>query len=338
MDPVHGVLKKVGGSIYHHWALYRCNGYLVHQAYGGNSGLVPQQEPQPGDLVEIFRGFYSHWAVFVGDGYVVHLASAGPSSSLVQSVHPKKVVVKKELLQDVAGNHNYRVNNKQDLKCHPRPVKYILHDAEAEVGKPVEYDMTSWNCEHFAKYLRYGIPICEQVPAPEDPAEMPRSTDEDWSLCLDISEGFSQAQTGAVCPKNVVVKNELPKDVVGKHNSPVNNQQDLKCHLKPLKNSFHEAEVEVEESVEYDVASRNGKQFAKYLRCSIPVSEQVPAPEDPAEMPRSPDEDWSLCLDISEGFSQAQTGLQSKGDALLLWGKKVPADEVMNSVLLETSC
>ncbi|KAK2100279.1 hypothetical protein P7K49_021627 [Saguinus oedipus] len=34
----------------------------------------PHQEPNPGDLIEIFRIGYEHWALYVGDGYVIHLA------------------------------------------------------------------------------------------------------------------------------------------------------------------------------------------------------------------------------------------------------------------------
>ncbi|XP_078197364.1 uncharacterized protein LOC128929124 [Callithrix jacchus] len=34
----------------------------------------PLQEPQPGDLIEIFHIGYEHWALYVGDGYLIHLA------------------------------------------------------------------------------------------------------------------------------------------------------------------------------------------------------------------------------------------------------------------------
>lgn len=41
-----------------------CNDYLSYF----------NQQPKPGDLIEIFRGIYQHWAIYVGDDYVVHLA------------------------------------------------------------------------------------------------------------------------------------------------------------------------------------------------------------------------------------------------------------------------
>ncbi|XP_053133334.1 phospholipase A and acyltransferase 3-like [Hemicordylus capensis] len=197
MGLVHGLLRMRSCSISSHWTLSRCSGYLFHQVFNRKGNLVPQEEPEPGDLVEIFRGFYSHWAVYVGDGFVVHLTSAdkglGDFSSLFQSVYTKKAVVKKELLKNVAGKHNYRVNNNSDLRCCPKPLPYILHEAEASVGETMDYAVASWNCEHFAKYLRYGIPVSEQIPTPEDQIQ---DHDDDWDLCLDLPEVIYLASTG----------------------------------------------------------------------------------------------------------------------------------------------
>ncbi|XP_065409067.1 phospholipase A and acyltransferase 3-like [Chrysemys picta bellii] len=125
------------------------------------------EEPNPGDLIEIFRIGYQHWALYVGNGYVIHLAPpseyAGAGSSSIMSVLTDRAVVKKDRLRDVAGGDRYRVNNKYDGRCSPLPVSKILMEAESLVGQKMRYSVTSENCEHFVTMLRYGQPKCDQV-------------------------------------------------------------------------------------------------------------------------------------------------------------------------------
>ncbi|XP_060711482.1 phospholipase A and acyltransferase 3-like [Hemiscyllium ocellatum] len=72
-------------------------------------------------------------------------------------------VVKKERLIDVAGWNRYKVNNESDAKWKPLPVKKILKNAEAQVGKRRNYSVTTANCEHFVNELRYGKSVSYQV-------------------------------------------------------------------------------------------------------------------------------------------------------------------------------
>ncbi|XP_060711483.1 phospholipase A and acyltransferase 3-like, partial [Hemiscyllium ocellatum] len=72
-------------------------------------------------------------------------------------------VVKKERLIDVAGTNRYKVNNESDAKWNPLPVKEILKNAEAQVGKRRNYDIRKANCEHFVNELRYGKSVSYQV-------------------------------------------------------------------------------------------------------------------------------------------------------------------------------
>ncbi|XP_060711449.1 phospholipase A and acyltransferase 3-like [Hemiscyllium ocellatum] len=123
-------------------------------------------DPEPGDLIEIFRGAYAHWAIYVGDGYVIHLTSDGPPDSasvIASSSSAGYGVVKKERLIDVAGWNRYKVNNESDAKWNPLPVKEILKNAEAQVGKRRNYSVTTANCEHFVNELRYGKSVSYQV-------------------------------------------------------------------------------------------------------------------------------------------------------------------------------
>uniref|UniRef100_A0A9J7XDD8 LRAT domain-containing protein n=1 Tax=Cyprinus carpio carpio TaxID=630221 RepID=A0A9J7XDD8_CYPCA len=120
-----------------------------------------------GDLIEIFRGRYQHWAIYVGDGYVIHVVTAsGHSNSGTSSVTTGKggnVTVKKEKLQDVAGNDKYRISNRLDNSYEPYPIEDILKEAESLVGKEFPYNLLLNNCEHFATLVRNGIPHSQQV-------------------------------------------------------------------------------------------------------------------------------------------------------------------------------
>jgi len=70
--------------------------------------------------------------------------------------------VKEEKLKDVVNGDMWRVNNFLDDKHIPRDADVIVKDARSQVGdKP--YNLMKNNCEHFAKELRYGISISEQV-------------------------------------------------------------------------------------------------------------------------------------------------------------------------------
>uniref|UniRef100_A0A672K475 Retinoic acid receptor responder protein 3-like n=1 Tax=Sinocyclocheilus grahami TaxID=75366 RepID=A0A672K475_SINGR len=119
----------------------------------------PNREPERGDLIEISRKGYQHWAIYVGDGYVLHLVKI--CEFFVSFVC--LATVKKEKLEDVANNDEYRINNRLDNQYEPRPIKDILQDAENLVGREFPYNVLSSNCEHFATLVRYGNPLSQQV-------------------------------------------------------------------------------------------------------------------------------------------------------------------------------
>ncbi|XP_073746792.1 phospholipase A and acyltransferase 3-like isoform X2 [Callorhinus ursinus] len=125
------------------------------------------EEPQPGDLIQIFRIGYEHWAIYVGDGYVIHLTSTSEfpwaSSSSVFCALSNRGVVKRELLRDVVAGCRYKVNNLLDNKYRPQPVNQIIYCAKQKVGQEMKYSLLHGNCEHFVTSLRYGKPESRQV-------------------------------------------------------------------------------------------------------------------------------------------------------------------------------
>ncbi|XP_034037767.1 phospholipase A and acyltransferase 3-like [Thalassophryne amazonica] len=126
---------------------------------------IYDDKPEPGDLIEIFRGSYQHWAVYIDDGMVVHLAppSDVPDAGSMMSVFAEKAVVKKELLWDVAGTNQWKINNSLDDSYNPRPARVIVMEACALVGDELPFCVFRGNCEHFVNELRYGKAESRQV-------------------------------------------------------------------------------------------------------------------------------------------------------------------------------
>ncbi|XP_041868363.1 phospholipase A and acyltransferase 4-like isoform X2 [Melanotaenia boesemani] len=134
-----------------------------------------KKDPELGDLIEIYRGAYNHWAVYVGDGYVVDFVETGggggsSSSSGSSGGRFLNLVglstrgkVRKEKLREVVNNDPWIVNNSLDAKCTPRKPHEIVSEARKLVGKKLPYNFITNNCEHFAKDLRYGTAVSEQV-------------------------------------------------------------------------------------------------------------------------------------------------------------------------------
>ncbi|XP_043931313.1 phospholipase A and acyltransferase 3-like [Protopterus annectens] len=124
-------------------------------------------KPKPGDLIEIFRIGYQHWALYIGNGYIIHLAPPGEyacaGSSSIMSVFTEKAVVCRDLLEEVAGNDRYRVNNKYDSSSDPLPVDIIIENAKKLIGEELPYSVVSDNCEHFVTRLRYEVKKSDQV-------------------------------------------------------------------------------------------------------------------------------------------------------------------------------
>ncbi|PAV76719.1 hypothetical protein WR25_22225, partial [Diploscapter pachys] len=92
-----------------------------------------------------------HWAIFEGiiDGqaYVIHY-SGEPGDKA-------NACVRRDKFEDVTEDSLIRINNGQDHFKTPFSPEEIIERAKIRLGK-TSYNLVVSNCEHFAKFLRYG--------------------------------------------------------------------------------------------------------------------------------------------------------------------------------------
>ncbi|XP_013781893.1 HRAS-like suppressor 3 [Limulus polyphemus] len=108
-----------------------------------------------GDIIEIDRTLFSHWAIYAGDDNVIHVCGMNNEDFPTETG-----VIKLEKLIDVAGFSRVRVNNKEvpakERNLTPLTPNQVVARARAFVGKVVEYNLLTSNCEHYVTEWKYG--------------------------------------------------------------------------------------------------------------------------------------------------------------------------------------
>lgn len=136
------------------------------ESYGlGDFVTASDLKPQPGDLVEIDRTLYSHWALCVGNNQAIHVQ--GLNKNQIDIPLSGSATVKIGKLIEVCGASPVRVNNK-DVPAKERGLKALPSDkvisaSKKLVGKTVNYNLLSRNCEHFVTEWKYGKAWSDQV-------------------------------------------------------------------------------------------------------------------------------------------------------------------------------
>ncbi|XP_061576463.1 uncharacterized protein LOC133442475 isoform X2 [Cololabis saira] len=142
------------------------------------------KEVKPGDLIQVYPDdWYYHWAVYVGDGDVVHFVPTREGSSSSSSMEAVEAMassssmspmssvglgdisdgkVLNEKLQDVVEDNYWIVNNLLDHEYKPRPADDIVKEACSLVDTEKQYNLVTYNSEHFATEMRYGKPGSRQ--------------------------------------------------------------------------------------------------------------------------------------------------------------------------------
>ena len=116
---------------------------------------------QVGDLVEFDRIVYEHWAVYVGDNKIVHYNKVGEVGQIVCEdidIYISDCFV----LFRCAKKKKMGIINGIVHKSLHFSGKQVAERALSKVGMK-GYSLLFKNCEHFAKWCKYDVPICEQV-------------------------------------------------------------------------------------------------------------------------------------------------------------------------------
>ncbi|KAM5225548.1 phospholipase A and acyltransferase 3-like isoform 3-T3 [Hipposideros larvatus] len=214
------------------------------------------EEPEPGDMIEIFHIGYKDWAIYVGDGDVIHLAPPSEfprfGSSNMFIFLSGTAVVTKESLRNAAWGCLYRVNNFFDHKFRPRPVNEIINSAKK---------------------------MSDQYPIPGDMIEIDRYVYKHWAIYVGDGCVVHVTTTGSGSFSNnnhtvAKVKCEPLKDVVRNNDYTVNNYLDNKYRPRPIDEIVNSAKQKIGENWHYNVLMSNCEHFATTVRYGRPHSEQ----------------------------------------------------------------
>ncbi|VDN89854.1 unnamed protein product [Brugia pahangi] len=140
-----------------------------------------------GDLIEfqravgnIKRRIYTHWGVFIGfhdkKAYIAHtgtdfgdfgdnlIISSVESLATIRTKMScsSQIQIRRDELITVANGDSCRINNSLDKEKKPFPPAVVVDRALLMLGK-TNYNLLLNNCEHFAKYCRYGLKESKQA-------------------------------------------------------------------------------------------------------------------------------------------------------------------------------
>ncbi|CAB1457590.1 unnamed protein product [Pleuronectes platessa] len=277
-----------------------------------------------GDLIEIFRGSYQHWAVYIGGQMVVHLVPEGGQSS-VSSANPSSSngKLKREKLTDVVGNDRYQVSNLLDDLYDARDPSIIVKKAREMVGRELSYNVVTYNCEHFAIEMRYGVAESRQFKGiPGDLMEINRGTHQHWAVYIGQNEvvhlvpdgGQSSGSLESLSSSDGKVKCEKLTDVVGNDRYQVNNLLDDMYDARDPSIIVRKARKMVGQVLQYNTDTYNSEHFAIEMRYGVAESRQFKGiPGDLIEIFRGSSEHWAVYIGENEVVHLVPDGGDSSG-------------------------
>ncbi|XP_056270240.1 phospholipase A and acyltransferase 4-like [Pseudoliparis swirei] len=137
-----------------------------------------------GDLIEFAYPIgYSHWGVYDEDGYVIHFAVADEKQlknnirMYLQKIFPVcgdlllgETRIRRVPLGEVNVPKGVTVSIGNDRhSVTPSASEDMRLRRDALLDRDFQYQLLSFNCEHFATFVRYGKAVCNQIPTrPKD--------------------------------------------------------------------------------------------------------------------------------------------------------------------------
>lgn len=147
-----------------------------------NYDELVKRDLKPGDLIEIDRGPYNHWVMFSnkcdnGTHWCFHVTTIDgdfdKKGAMMASVRNVLAGIKKHRLKDILDDNDSkipshaRINNKIEeakrKKCAPLSIEKVIEKLEKLKDKPVGYNLTELNCEHYVTEWKYGERWSRQV-------------------------------------------------------------------------------------------------------------------------------------------------------------------------------
>ncbi|XP_062252492.1 uncharacterized protein LOC133961413 [Platichthys flesus] len=312
--------EMVGRVLSYNVDTYNCEHFATDLRYGVAESR--QFKGKPGDLIEIFRGLYQHWAVYIGENEVVNLIpEGGQSSGSPELPSSSNGNVKREKLAEVVGNDHYQVNNLLDDMFDARDPSVIVKEACEMVGRQLQYNRDTYNCEHFATEMRYGKAKSRQINGkPGDLIEIFRGSFEHWAVYIGEDDvvhlvrdgGQSSGSSANMSSSDGKVKCEKLTDVVGNDRYQVNNLlDDLYDARKPYVIA-KEARAMVGRVLPYKVVTNNSEHFLTDLRYGKAESRQFKGkPGDLIEIFRGMYKHWAVYIGEDEVVHLVRDGCQS---------------------------
>uniref|UniRef100_A0AC35G664 LRAT domain-containing protein n=1 Tax=Panagrolaimus sp. PS1159 TaxID=55785 RepID=A0AC35G664_9BILA len=120
------------------------------------SDFIANETPLKGDRIEVACSAYAvfkykHWIIYDGCVNGVHKII-----HFSYDEENKKRIVKKDTLQNGAGEFQIRINNSCDEHNEPFDSDEIIRRAENDVER-ADYNLFANNCEHIATWCRVGV-------------------------------------------------------------------------------------------------------------------------------------------------------------------------------------
>ncbi|XP_047197643.1 uncharacterized protein LOC118116247 [Hippoglossus stenolepis] len=277
-----------------------------------------------GDLIQIFRdGPYQHWAVYIGKNEVVHLVNEGGDSSGSSELLSSNGKVKIEKFADVVGNDRHQVNNLLDDMYKARMPMTIVKEARDMMDSELQYNVDTYNSEHFATEMRYDKAESRQFKGkPGDLIEIFRDGPyQHWAVYIGENEvvhfftdGGQSSGSLELLSSRGKVKREKLADEVGNHRRLVNNLLDNIYDALEHSVIVKKACEMVGSKLPYNVATYNCEHFATEMRYGKAESRQFKGkPGDLIEIFRGPYQHWDVYIGENEVVHFTTDGDQSSG-------------------------
>jgi hypothetical protein len=113
--------------------------------------------PHYGDIIYVNRGIYKHYGIYKNSRSVINFS---PKSGF--ELNAKEADIRETTLAEFLKGSELCVERNYAASAYS-PAETVLR-AEAQCGKHKgDYDLVFYNCEHFARWCKYGELVSHQV-------------------------------------------------------------------------------------------------------------------------------------------------------------------------------